>query len=106
MKGEPEFFGGIARIPNFAENRLVLWVNMVDPPYVPLGWQEDWRLKLYSERKYVMAKLGRLEPDGYVNLGHRDLMTGVTLLLFSVVVALWNWMWGFIVAGKIRQLGG
>ena len=53
-----------------------------------------------------MVKLGCLEPDGYVNLRHRDLMTGVTLLLFSVVIALWHWMWGFIGAGKIRQLGG
>jgi len=53
-----------------------------------------------------MVKLGCLEPDGYVNLRHRDLMTGVTLLLLSVLAALWNWMCGFTPAGKIRQLGG
>lgn len=75
-------------------------------PLCPPGLARRMAPKTLQERKYVMAKLGRLEPDGYVNLGHRDLMTGVTLLLFSVVVALWNWMWGFIVAGKIRQLGG
>jgi len=47
-----------------------------------------------QEGEYLMVKLGCLEPDGYVNLRHRDLMAGVTVLLFSILAALWNWMWG------------
>ena len=52
-----------------------------------------------------MLKIGCLEPDGYVNVRHRDLMAGVTLLLLSLLTALWKWMWGFTLAGESRQLG-
>jgi len=52
-----------------------------------------------------MLKIGSLEPDGYINVCHRDLMVGVTLLLLSILTALWKWMWGFALAGKSRQLG-
>jgi hypothetical protein len=48
-----------------------------------------------------MVKLGCLEPDGYVNLRHRDIMAGVTLLLFSILAALWKWMWGSAFQGKV-----
>jgi len=48
-----------------------------------------------------MMKLGCLEPDGYVNLRHRDLMAGATLLLLSILTTLWNWMRSSLLQEKV-----
>jgi len=56
-----------------------------------------------QEGKYLMVKLGSLEPDGYVNLRHRDIMAGVTVLLFSILAALWHRMRGSPLQGKFAR---
>ena len=60
-----------------------------------------------QERKYRMVKLGSPEPEGYVNLRLRDLISGGTLLLLCILIALWSWIWGFAPAEEgPRPVGG
>ena len=56
-----------------------------------------------QEGKYLMVKLGCLEPDGYINLRHRDIMAGLTVLLLSILAALLNWLWVSPLRGKFAS---